>query len=321
MSYLRLENLKKSYGSTPVIDQLSFSLEKGTFLSLLGPSGSGKTTILRCIAGLELPDADSGMIELGGVPLCGKGPLVPAERRGMSMVFQNYAVWPHLSVRENVAFPLRIEKPRLAAVDIERRIGEALGLVRMKAFGDRMPHQLSGGQQQRVALARALVSTPKVLLLDEPLSNLDALLREDLGSEIRRLQKKLGLTTILVTHDQKEALSLSDRIIVLDQGRIQADGAPEVLYADPPSDFVAEFLSGGQRLNGPGGGAKVYLPRRWQIAATSDRDALSARVLARIYRGNEYEYLADVQGFDDAVRLFANPKWDAGETLRVRYQN
>lgn len=318
MSYLVVEGLKKSYGSARIIEGLSFSLEQGLFLSLLGPSGSGKTTILRCIAGLELPDADSGEIRLGDVTYSGKGKLVPAERRGMGMVFQNYAVWPHLDVFENVAFPLRIAKDKGTDAAVKRRVDEVLGLVRLGDFAKRLPHQLSGGQQQRVALARALVSTPKLLLLDEPLSNLDAMLREDLGAEIRRLQKALKLTTILVTHDQKEALSLSDRILVLDKGRIAADGAPEHLYADPPTDFVAEFLAGGQRLAG-GAQTRVYLPRRWRIS--QDAGAMPARVLARIFRGNEYEYLMSVDGFEDPVRLFASPKLEAGDALRLTYAN
>lgn len=315
MSYLRIQNLKKSYGQTRIIEGLSFSLEQGAFLSLLGPSGSGKTTILRCISGLELPDSDSGPIDLGEVTLSGNGRLVPAERRGMGMVFQNYAVWPHLDVFENVAFPLRIAKDRLAETALERRVDEVLGLVRLGDYAERLPHQLSGGQQQRVALARALVSTPRLLLLDEPLSNLDALLREDLGAEIRRLQKELKLTTILVTHDQKEALSLSDRILVLDRGKIAADGAPEHLYAAPPTDFVAEFLAGGQRLKG-----KVYLPRRWRIAQDGTGD-VPAKVLARIFRGSEYEYLMSVDGFDEPVRLFATPKFETNESLRLRYES
>ena len=318
MSYLRLENLKKSYGSTRIIEGLSFSLEQGAFLSLLGPSGSGKTTILRCIAGLELPDADSGPVELGGIVFSGNGRLVPAERRGMGMVFQNYAVWPHLDVFENVAFPLRIAKNKGNEVSITKRVDEVLGLVRLGDYARRLPHQLSGGQQQRVALARALVSTPKLLLLDEPLSNLDAMLREDLGAEIRRLQKSLKLTTILVTHDQKEALSLSDRILVLDKGRIAADGAPEHLYADPPSEFVAEFLAGGQRL-AHRAKTQVYLPRRWRIVPGAEAGAMPAKVLARIFRGNEYEYLMSVEGFDEPVRLYAAPKLEAGDDLKLTY--
>lgn len=314
MSYLQINELRKTYGGTKVIEGLSFAVEQGTFVSLLGASGSGKTTILRCIAGLEMPDDDSGSLRLAGHALSEGKAFVPPEKREIGMVFQNYAVWPHLDVFENVAFPLRVQ--RQTADDVERRVGEALTRVRLNGLERRYAHELSGGQQQRVALARALVATPRLLLLDEPLSNLDALLREELATEIRRLQKELGLTAILVTHDQKEALSLSDRILVLERGKIAADGAPEALYANPPSDFVAEFLAGAQRLRDPDGVTRTYLPRRWRVDATGRHDA---KILARIFRGSEYEYVAAVDGFAEPLRFFGPDRRDMGDTVKLSY--
>lgn len=310
MTYLSLKALKKSYGVVRVIQGLDLTIAKGELISLLGASGSGKTTILRCIAGLEGVDAqDGGTISLAGETLTDGRKSLPPERRAMGMVFQNYAVWPHLTVFENVAFPLRIQ--RASDADVEKRTNETLSLVKLSPYTKRYPHELSGGQQQRVALARALVATPRVLLLDEPLSNLDALLRDELGAEIRRLQKALDLTTILVTHDQKEALSLSDRIVVLEKGKIEADGAPEDLYRDPPGEFVAEFLAGGQRIGG-----KLYLPRRWKVDSAGDR---AARITTRIYRGNEYEYFAEIEGIGEAIRFFAEARYDMGAALKLAY--
>jgi ABC-type Fe3+/spermidine/putrescine transport system ATPase subunit len=320
MSALSIENLRKTYGRVVVIDDLTLTVAPASFVSLLGPSGSGKTTILRCIAGFEAIDAGKGRIRLGEGTISGDGRDVPPERRGMGMVFQNYAVWPHMDVRGNVAFPLVMQKR--PPHEIKTRVDEALAMVRLSGLDRRYAHELSGGQQQRVALARALVMRPRLLLLDEPLSNLDALLREELGAEIRRLQKELGLTAILVTHDQKEALSLSDRIVVLEGGRIVADGEPEALYRDPPTPFVAEFLAGGQRLTG----GRVFLPRRWRPLVASDQaqaDAvvLEGRIEARIFRGSEYEYLVRSAGFEDSVRFFGAMRLEPGAAVRLAYES
>jgi iron(III) transport system ATP-binding protein len=321
---LEVHGLVKSYGAARIIDGVDFSLEPGELLALLGPSGSGKTTILRCIAGLEAPDPGTSRIVVGGDVLADGARSVPPERRAMGMVFQSYAVWPHIRVHENVAFPLTIKRsPRVAPEEVATRVADALRLVKLDGLADRYPHELSGGQQQRVALARALVDRPRLLLLDEPLSNLDALLRDELGAEIRRLQKALGLTTILVTHDQKEALALADRLILLDRGRIVAAGAPEALYAAPPNAFVAEFLSGAQRLTLPGIGTRVALPRRWHVgrpgAAAAGEGAVSfdAVLAARVFRGNEYEYLAEVEGASEPVRFFSTHRFESGERVRL----
>ena len=245
MAQLTITGLRKSYAQHEILRGISLEIQSGEWVSLLGPSGSGKTTALRCIAGLEIPNLNSGEIRLEEKTLSGPGVFIPPEKRHLGMVFQNYAVWPHLNVFENVAFPLRVARgsAKLTSPEIQKRTHEAIALVRLDGLEKRYAHQLSGGQQQRVALARALTLSPKLLLLDEPLSNLDALLREELGAEIRRLQKALKLTTILVTHDQWEALTLSDRIFVLNQGEVVAQGSPEELLTRAHSPFVEKFLA------------------------------------------------------------------------------
>jgi iron(III) transport system ATP-binding protein len=298
-------------------------VEKGQFVSLLGPSGSGKTTILRCLAGLERPDPASGPLRLGGETWSEGTAFVEPERRGIGMVFQNYAVWPHLDVFGNVAFPLRLARPRLAEAEVTARALQALSLVRLGHLGARFAHELSGGQQQRVALARALVNRPRLLLLDEPLSNLDAILRDELGTEIRRLQLELGLTTVLVTHDQREALSLSDRVVVLSEGELVADGPPEALYRDPPSPFVAAFLAGAQTLAGADGQERQFLPRRWTLlpdgSGAPSGEVVRVEIAARIYRGSEYEYAGRGQGFAEPIRFFSADRLELQQAVAIRY--
>jgi iron(III) transport system ATP-binding protein len=231
------------------VDGISFSVEEGRFYTLLGPSGCGKTTTLRCIAGLEKPDG--GEIEVAGqLVYSSRGSFVPAYRRPIGMVFQSYAIWPHLTVFENVAFPLRVGKQRLSAEEIRRKVRAALELVEMAGFEDRMATQLSGGQQQRLALARALVREPKVLLLDEPLSNLDAKLRERMRVELRELQRRLRITTLYVTHDQIEALSMSNVIAVMNAGAIVQEGSPREIYMHPRTRFVAQFIGSTNQISG-----------------------------------------------------------------------
>jgi iron(III) transport system ATP-binding protein len=322
VSHLSVERLHKSYGQAGILHGLSLSVEPGQFVSLLGPSGSGKTTILRAIAGLERPDPASGPIRLGDTTWSDGRAFVEPERRGIGMVFQNYAVWPHLDVFENVAFPLRLARPRPPAEELRARVGQALELVKLGQLGARFAHELSGGQQQRVALARALVNRPKLLLLDEPLSNLDALLREELGTEIRRLQLELGLTTVLVTHDQREALSLSDRVIVLSEGKIVADGPPEALYRDPPGAFVAAFLAGAQLLAGADGRTRQYLPRRWAVVLDgAGAAAVQVEIATRIYRGAEYEYCGRSARFAEAIRFFSSARLELRQAVALRYDD
>ena len=239
---IRVTDLVKIYpnGKVRAVDGVSFTVEEGQFYTLLGPSGCGKTTTLRCIAGLER--ADGGSIELDDVAVVGKDVFVPTYRRDIGMVFQSYALWPHMTVFENVAFPLRVGGQRLKADVLQERVEKALTLVGLNQVAQRMSTQLSGGQQQRLSLARAIVREPKVLLLDEPLSNLDAKLRERMRGELSVIQRRLGVTTLFVTHDQIEALSMSDRIAVMDGGRIVQEGNPQEIYHSPKNEFVASFI-------------------------------------------------------------------------------
>ena len=234
MGTVTISGLTKSYGATPVLDGVDLAIADGEFFTLLGPSGCGKTTLLRCIAGFLFPDR--GTIAYDGARI----DTVPAHRRDIGMVFQDYAVFPHLSVRDNIAFGLRAR--RLAAAEIEARVAEAVKLVRLQSLERRMPSALSGGQQQRVGIARALAIRPRLLLMDEPLSNLDAKLRLEMREDIRDIQRGLGLTTIYVTHDQEEALAISDRICVMNQGRIEQIGTPLEIYRRPARRFAASFV-------------------------------------------------------------------------------
>jgi iron(III) transport system ATP-binding protein len=246
--FVRVEGLRKSYGPVGAVADLSVAVDKGESLTLLGPSGCGKTTTLRMIAGLETPD--SGAIYFDGVPIVSVAEriYVPTERRKIGMVFQSYAIWPHMTVAENVGFPLKVR--RVPAGEIGERVAKALAMVGLPGLEDRPAPRLSGGQQQRVALARALIHEPEVLLLDEPLSNLDVKLREQMCVELKQLQERLRLTLIYVTHDQTEALSLSDRIVLLNRGRIEQIGSPRDLYERPATEFVRDFLGKSVTLAG-----------------------------------------------------------------------
>ncbi len=242
MSGVSVTSLIKKFGTTVAVDGVDITMDSGKLFFLLGPSGCGKTTLLRMIAGFETPT--SGRIHFGDKDVS----RLPAEKRDAGMVFQGYALWPHLSVFENVAFGLRVRKT--PAAEIQTRVGQALELVKMTGLGDRKPTQLSGGQQQRVALARALAFRPSVLLLDEPLSNLDAKLRLEMRSEIRRIVDEASITTIYVTHDQEEALSLADAMAVLKDGKVIQAGAPRDLYDRPSNRFTASFLGDTNFLDG-----------------------------------------------------------------------
>ena len=246
--YLTLENITKVFpsrgnvGEVIAVHDVNLEIQKGELVTLLGPSGCGKTTTLRMIAGFEFPT--SGRIVLDGEEINS----LPPHKRDMSMVFQSYALFPHLTVFENVAYGLNVQ--RLSKKTIAERVGRVLDLVHLKGYGDRAPGQLSGGQQQRVALARALVMEPKVLLMDEPLSNLDAKLREEMRTEIRRIQKTLNITSVYVTHDQIEAMTLSDRIVVMNEGVIEQIGSPVEIYRFPNSRFVANFIGRANFIDG-----------------------------------------------------------------------
>jgi iron(III) transport system ATP-binding protein len=237
MAFIEIRNLFKQYKKTTAVNRINLEVNEGELLTLLGPSGCGKTTTLRCIAGLEKP-------EEGDIIIAGKsmitGGFVQPSKRGIGMMFQNYAVWPHMKVYNNVVYGLRIQK--ISRQEIKKKAKDVLELVGLQGLEERYPGQLSGGQQQRVALARALIRNPKVLLLDEPLSNLDAKLREKMRFEIKNLVKRMGITSVYVTHDQAEAMVISDRIVVMEKGNIVQIGAPHEIYQKPSNRFVADFI-------------------------------------------------------------------------------
>ena len=314
---LALQGLTKRYGSFTAVADVSLRVERGEFLTLLGPSGSGKTTILMCIAGFVAPTA--GAILLDGKDIT---PL-PPERRDFGMVFQGYALFPHMTVAENVAFPLRVRK--LSAADREAKVRAALDLVQLQGFAERLPRQLSGGQQQRVALARALVFDPALLLLDEPLSALDKKLRAELQEELKALHRRVGRTFVNVTHDQEEALSLSDRVAILNHGKLIQGGAPAHLYEQPRTRFVADFLGKSNFLQGevresvPGGfviGAGAT--RIVQAVAENHRPAHGSRVLLSL-RPEKITLMSEQDEADNIVegRIAAWSYLGAGFGLNV----
>jgi spermidine/putrescine ABC transporter ATP-binding subunit len=338
---LEVRDLAKSFGGTRVVDALSFSVEAGGFLTLLGPSGSGKTTTLRMIAGFEEPT--SGRILVGGDDVGNR----PPYRRNIGVVFQQYALFPHLTVFQNVAYPL--EMRRMSKRDIRDRVARALELVRLTGFESRYPKQLSGGQQQRVALARAIVFEPPLLLMDEPLGALDKRLREVMQVEVRHLQRQLGITTVSVTHDQVEALLMSDVIAILDGGRLQQIGPPLEVYRHPANQFVADFIGESNLLTGsveaasggtiftslkglrvgvasatePGPAHLVVRPEYVRLgdAAASARNRYHAEVLELLYVGDLVKYRVLVDDRDELIaKTLASPagvSWRPGQRVAV----
>lgn len=241
MSTVKFQNIEKSYGAVKVINDFNLEVDDGEFVSFLGPSGCGKTTCLRMVSGLEKNTGGKLLIDDEVVSEPASNSFTNPEHRHVGMVFQSYAVWPHMNVFDNIAYPLKVKKG--SKEEINKRVHEILEVVEMEGLHERMPNQLSGGQQQRVALARGLVMKPKVLLLDEPLSNLDAKLREKMRVDIRAIQQKFGITCIYVTHDQIEAFSMSDKIVIMNKGDIVQVGTPEEIRRKPANDFVADFIS------------------------------------------------------------------------------
>jgi iron(III) transport system ATP-binding protein len=321
---LTIEGLVKEFpGGVRAVDDVSLTIREGEFVTLLGPSGCGKTTTLNCVAGLERPDA--GRIAVGTAVLTdiARRIVLPPERRDLGMVFQSYALWPHMTVRDNLAFALRLRK--VSRAEIDSRIRATLELVELPGLEKRYPYQLSGGQQQRVALARAVVAEPRVLLLDEPLSNLDAKVRERARFWLRDLQRRLGITAVYVTHDQTEALAISDRVAVMSAGRVLQYAPPSDIYERPSSRFVAEFIGRSSFLRGEvvrvaAGRAEVRLAGsgtivsaatavdtargdRVVLAVRSERidmqgenaaeNVVHARIKSFVYAGAEYEYILD----------------------------
>lgn len=273
MSAVDVRNVSKRYGAVTALDRVSLAFPNGSFFALLGPSGSGKTTLLRALAGFVEPD--EGMILIDDQDVAH----IPSFRRNIGMVFQNYALFPHMSVFDNVAFGLTVR--RLPRAEVRQRVGRILELVRLDGLDRRKPRELSGGQQQRVALARALVTEPRVLLLDEPLGALDKKLRQDMQGELKRIQRTVGITTIFVTHDQEEALTLSDHIAIIDEGRLIQVGEPGDVYDRPHTRFAANFLGDANFLSGPVRNRGIMVDRVGHIATTSPLPAGEAIIAVR----------------------------------------
>lgn len=338
MIELSVENLHLTYGDNPVLKGVSMELRRGEVVSLLGPSGSGKTTLLRAVAGLEKPT--SGTIAIGKTRVYDGNPRseIPAEERNLGLVFQSYALWPHKTVFENVAYPLRLRK--VAAAEIKQRVQSVLDQLGLGNLGNRHPHQLSGGQQQRVAIGRALVYNPPVILLDEPLSNLDAKLREEARVFLRELIVKLGLSALMVTHDQNEAMAISDRILLLNNGVIEQQGTPQEMYGSLRTLFAAEFMGSNNRLHGTvtdldngrariegaswalwgmaGEGVSVGAEataiirvERLRIASSPEENMLELALLTSMYLGDRWEYLFRTEGDDFAIRAYGSALRDA----------
>lgn len=338
MIELSVENLHLTYGDNSVLKGVSMALRRGEVVSLLGPSGSGKTTLLRAVAGLEKPT--SGTIAIGKTRVYDGNPRseIPAEERNLGLVFQSYALWPHKTVFENVAYPLRLRK--VAAAEIKQRVQSVLDQLGLGHLGNRHPHQLSGGQQQRVAIGRALVYNPPVILLDEPLSNLDAKLREEARVFLRELIVKLGLSALMVTHDQNEAMAISDRILLLNNGVIEQQGTPQEMYGSPRTLFAAEFMGSNNRLHGTvtdldngrariegaswalwgmaGEGVSVGAEatavirvERLRIASSPEENMLELALLTSMYLGDRWEYLFRTEGDDFAIRAYGSALRDA----------
>ncbi len=299
MSFVSVERLEKTYGDTPIFSDINFTISRGEFITLLGPSGCGKSTLLRCIAGLT--SVDSGNILLDGQNLV---PLSP-QKRDIGMVFQSYALFPNMSVEQNVAFGLRMHKVK--SQETQQRVADVLRLVELQDFASRYPHQLSGGQCQRVALARSLVTRPRLLLLDEPMSALDARIRKHLREQIRQIQQELGLTTIFVTHDQEEALTMSDRIFLMNKGKIVQSGDAQSLYTAPKDAFAAGFIGNYNLLDTEQASRLLQRPIASRLAIRPESISLSlsgeqeGEIRSHSLLGNVIRYRVQARGVDLVV--------------------
>lgn len=320
-----------SSGALPVVNDLSFEVQEGEIFALLGPSGCGKTTTLRCIAGLETPER--GTVTLGGKILNDDATFIPPEKRKIGLVFQDYAIFPHLTVGQNVMFGIR----KMNKADRKKRVAEVLHLTGLDNLEDRLPQTLSGGQQQRVALARAIAPRPRLILLDEPFSNLDALLRQEMREKVRELLQEEGMTAVLVTHDQEEALSFADRIGVMQNGRIEQIGMPQEVYAQPRTLFVAQFLgrtnlvlthADGSHADTMLGRLKLHReatgpvllslrPEHLGLLTAPSSDALAGTILSREYRGHDILYRVQIGSVEWLIHTDNRRLYEPGDSVFV----
>jgi sulfate transport system ATP-binding protein len=336
---IRVKNLTKRFGDVTAVDKVSFDVEQGKLVTLLGPSGSGKSTILRIIAGLEIPDA--GTIFLDDIDATS----LPAQKRNVGFVFQHYALFKHMTVWKNIAFGLEVKKrPKQ---EIQDRVDELLRLVKLEDYGDRFPSQLSGGQRQRVALARALAPNPKVLLLDEPFGALDAKVRQNLATWLRELHKRIQVTSVFVTHDQNEAIEISDAIVVLNRGKVEQIGKPEEIYDRPRTKFVASFIGNAnvieatikdgkalagvdklelpltEELNESGEAVVLVRPEDVLLSRESSGGKLHGTIVGVRYRGDVYEITVDMSGISMRVLQdkdrFTAENWNLREDVRISF--
>ncbi len=351
MSKVVLKGLSKSFGDVNVVNNIDLEIKDHEFLSFLGPSGCGKTTTLRMIAGFDMPTTGEIFIGERLVSSVEKKIFVPPEERNVGMVFQNYAVWPHMDVFKNVAYPLKIKKT--GAEEMKERVMKVLSMVKLTGMEKRYPHQLSGGQQQRVALARALVMEPDVMLLDEPLSNLDAKLREEMRFEIKDIQRRIGVTIIYVTHDQAEAMAMSDRILLLHNARVQQLGTPKDLYERPENQFVADFIGlinflkidvtdrNGRMMatftsspetppfevnpentgkSSEGGFVFAIRPENVKLVSP-DSSSIRGKVTKRVYLGNILDYRVALGNEEIRVEASSGEEFELGQTVGLRFES
>lgn len=308
MSYLSIKNIKKSFKKSEVLKGIDIEINKGELVCFLGPSGCGKTTLLRIIAGLETKN--SGEVTLEGKDIT---PLAPS-KRNIGIVFQNYALFPNLTIAENIAYGLVNKKIKKSEID--KKVNEMLALVGLEEAKNKYPSEISGGQQQRVALARAIVLQPDILLLDEPLSALDAKVRESLRAEIKRIQKKLNITTIMVTHDQEEALTMGDKIVVFNNGHVMQIGTPEEIYYNPKNDFTADFIGKINFVTSDDGDKKYIRPECIEFSKESKSEYKSGIVRDIEFRGNIYRVLVDIDGLSSGV--YIDMSWKDQKDLEVK---
>lgn len=308
MDYLYIKNISKSFNNNKILKDVSIKIKKGEFICFLGPSGCGKTTLLRIIAGLEGKDA--GEINLSGKNISD----LPPSRRKIGIVFQNYALFPNLTIGDNIAYGLVNKK--IAKIEINRRVNEMLKLVGLTEHKNKYPSEISGGQQQRVALARAIVLKPEILLLDEPLSALDAKVREELRAEIKKIQKTLNITTIMVTHDQEEALTMADKIIVFNNGEVMQEGTPEEIYYDPKNDFTADFIGKINLLNREDGKVSYIRPECIELSKDYKQGYEECIVKEVEFRGNIYRVLLNIEGMHS--NIYVDISWKEKNELNLK---